>query len=293
MKISNYIMEQEINTATTNDIEIAQLYAEMEVIGSMVETYAKHAVIMEYCSDKSEFETIFTESDLPMNIGQSGPPATPNISTKAKDKWYKAIFKWLIAAIKGIISTLTRVSYTELVKMIRDLPETTKFENVDMSWAIVEEVCVSTETFKDYIKSNETDARKYTNLVADLKDKVTSLEGHVRTMSKAEMHDMLVKLDHCKAVPRARKLLKDLEFDAKKFGSDVFEGTGAVKNTHQQLISAIRETAKCLSKLYSNVATSTLNMANAVVKKTAKSVDEAKKNAEKMKKQDEKKSDKK
>ena len=62
MTLENYIMEQEINTASFSDVMLEQAIAEFEVSVAILECYQKEEVLLEYASNASEFN-VFMEED--------------------------------------------------------------------------------------------------------------------------------------------------------------------------------------------------------------------------------------
>jgi len=70
IKLSDFIMEQEVSTASCEDIVLEQLQAEIDVASSLVGAYAKQIVMMEYAPEyvqegqtKDELKTIWHDKD--------------------------------------------------------------------------------------------------------------------------------------------------------------------------------------------------------------------------------------
>lgn len=275
MKLSDYILEQDISLASCDDIEVARCFAEMEVLGSIVECYAKQALIMEYYSgDPADFN-IFMESDLPATPA-STESSDPNVREKTKGKWYTSIFKWLVAAVKSVYNAITRVDYGKLIVMLKDLPEDTKFDGVDLSYSLVVAVSDATDKFKELLKDHVANPAEYTAIVDDLKSKEKAVQNKVKDgVSYTTMRDILVDLNNAKAVPKTKKLLAELTAEEDKFRH------GINSDVDDSAIKTIRETAQYLSNLYSKVAKSTLNMSATVMRKAQRSAGKSKKQASK------------
>jgi len=273
MKISDYIMEQNISIASCNDIEIARCFAEMEVIGSLVECYAKQATIMEHAGcDLSDF-SIFQEANSLMPTGGSGEKGVTDgkssfdsKSKETKTKWYKAIWNWIITAFKNLINAMTRVDYPKLIKMVEG--SSVNEYNVDRSFIMVQEVIEATREFKNLVKDKDNNPSKYNKIVSDLKSKFEYTNGVQDKLTKSEMVNALKKLSEKEVVPSARKLLKELEFDKNAF-KNADDGS-AVKATDQTIISTIKDAAKYLSNVYAKTTKSTLQMMNNVIKPVVK-----------------------
>lgn len=66
IKMSDYLLEQEISTASCDDILLEQAAAELEVAGALVEAYAKAVVMFEYASEvyqEGELKEIWGNKD--------------------------------------------------------------------------------------------------------------------------------------------------------------------------------------------------------------------------------------
>ena len=120
IKISDYIMEQEISNASVADIELARCFAEMEVISALIDCYAKQEIIAEYSStDISEFG-IFQEADgaplaLGMNDEESGKKRD-NIFAKG----WAAIVNLFKQIGMAIVRLFSKVKYADLIKKVEE-----------------------------------------------------------------------------------------------------------------------------------------------------------------------------
>ena len=69
MTISEYILENDISFASVDDIEIAKCFAEMTVLGSLVEAYSKYETICEYTTTNPAEFNIIMESATEVKVG--------------------------------------------------------------------------------------------------------------------------------------------------------------------------------------------------------------------------------
>lgn len=102
IKLSDYIMEQNVSMAECSDIVLEQLQAEIDVNLAIADAYAKQILMMEYASD----------------YVQEADDSTTN-TTEKKDGKFKTFWKTIWKAIKGFFSAIGQKisAFWEWIKM--------------------------------------------------------------------------------------------------------------------------------------------------------------------------------
>lgn len=275
MRISDYIMEQEISTASCDDIEIAKCFAEMEVLGSIVECYAKQAMIMEYYEgDVSEFG-IFQEATNDETNNDSDSEKKRNVFKRMGSAIWNALKK----VGEMFLKIFTKADFKQMIKITEKLPDKIEMEmpaRKDSSIHISDmtqkffDIINAYKKFTDLLTEQSNDVNKYKAITEDLKFKNTEygqwessslIMSHV-VISKQDLIKVLKDLDEAGVVPSVRKQLKKIDL-SKKTGLGAGD-KGAV------LVSTIKDTASTLVKEFNNTNKILINMQNAIIKKAYK-----------------------
>lgn len=121
MKMSDYILEQDISSASVMDIEIQQAYAEMAVASALMDCYLKQATIMEYAScDASEFG-VFVESD------DSTSKESKGFINTIKNAWNKFI-NWIKSTFKALVMAIAKKSPEKTLYYLEKCPDDATFK---------------------------------------------------------------------------------------------------------------------------------------------------------------------
>lgn len=278
MKISDYIMEQEINITSCDEIEVERCFAEMEVLGSLVECYAKHALIQEYSTGD-------ISDEVKSSIFQEAAETATKEGTEntAKKKWYEAILNAIKAVGNMILRIFGKLPFDKLLEMVKKMPDGVEFEIPDNSTGIKPaNLCVrlmnvteSYAKFAEMLKENSKDIEGYrkiktldnghgaegSNAFASSRN-MSNAAG--KTINKAGMIAILEDLSKAGIVPSVRKMLKDIDLSKK--------GEFAAGETGADLVKVIRETATILSNEYKEVSKVLIKLQNSIVSKSQKAL---------------------
>lgn len=84
IKLSDYIMEQEVSTASCDDILMEQAFAEMDVASKLFSAYHKQLLMTE------------------MAVGYAMESDASTTSSETKEKWYKKAWSAIVTFFKGV-----------------------------------------------------------------------------------------------------------------------------------------------------------------------------------------------
>jgi len=84
IKLSDYIMEQEVSTASCDDILMEQAFAEMDVASKLFSAYHKQLLMTE------------------MAVGYAMESDASTTSSETKEKWYKRAWSAIVSFFKGV-----------------------------------------------------------------------------------------------------------------------------------------------------------------------------------------------
>ena len=122
MKMSQYIMEQEISGASIDDIELARCYAEMCVCEALADTNTKCEAICEYATTPTEFD-IIQESGFGEKVkgaaGKVGDGAKAGGS--AVKRWWTTFMTWLKKLIESIKRVFMKLNISKTIKILEKL----------------------------------------------------------------------------------------------------------------------------------------------------------------------------
>ena len=129
MKMSQYIMEQEISGASIDDIELARCYAEMCVCEALADTNTKCEAICEYATTPTEFDIIqesgFGEKvkgaagKVKGAVGEVGDGAKAGGS--AVKRWWTTFMTWLKKLIESIKRVFMKLNISKTIKILEKL----------------------------------------------------------------------------------------------------------------------------------------------------------------------------
>ena len=272
MRISDYILEQDISIATCDDIEIAQCFAEMEVMAALVECYIKQDIIQEYCSgDISEFDVYMESGDTDTSTGNGENTE----KEKAKTKWYQSILNLLKKIGTFFLKIMGKAPFSKLIEMVEDMPDYVEFEIPDRTTAIKPgnlvvrylDVTKQYVAFAELLKNGGVNSvQAYRNIWYTTNGMLgsnkytastymTTAEG--RTLNKAQMLTILRELDEADVVPSVKKMLKNIDLSKKS-------------NLSDDVVSEIKKIASKLSKEFNEVNKTLIQLQNSVIKKASK-----------------------
>lgn len=129
MKMSQYIMEQEISGASIDDIELARCYAEMCVCEALADTNTKCEAICEYATTPTEFD-IIQESGFGEKVkGAAGTVkgAVGKVGDGAKaggsavKRWWTTFMTWLKKLIESIKRVFMKLNISKTIKILEKL----------------------------------------------------------------------------------------------------------------------------------------------------------------------------
>ena len=129
MKMSQYIMEQEISGASIDDIELARCYAEMCVCEALADTNTKCEAICEYATTPTEFD-IIQESGFGEKVkGAAGKVkgAVGKVGDGAKaggsavKRWWTTFMTWLKKLIESIKRVFMKLNISKTIKILEKL----------------------------------------------------------------------------------------------------------------------------------------------------------------------------
>lgn len=223
MKISDWILEQDISTASCDDIGLAQCFAEMEVLSALMECYAKQELIQEYCSgDIREFDIYMESGDEPEEESSEGSDdsgekksnkfkdfmsdvggkikntastvknktkgATSTVGSTAK-RWWGSIIELVTRIGQLIVKLFSRVSYTKIKKKV-------EASDINM-WYIPYDIAYMSDMLDSLIKyygefstlltSKTTDISKYNKLYNSIIDTEKRDESELSSLKDSKM----------------------------------------------------------------------------------------------------------
>ena len=307
MKISDWILEQDISTASCDDIELAQCFAEMEVLSALMECYAKQELIQEYCSgDIREFDIYMESGDetgaepeeessegsddssdkksnkfkgFMSGAGNKAKGAGSKVKETAK-KWWGSVVELIKKVGLLIVKLFSGVSYEQIKERVG--------ESTAVTWTIpsvmvtglkeyLKSVLKHYKTFSDLLTSKTTDITKYKSLDSDITTSKriyeTHIEGRGKESSNLSKDEMLSFLDEMidiqkNEIPSVKKTLKSLDYAKKDYKE--MENTG-------EMVKIIKSCAGRLHHEFTVCNKTVLDMTNTLVKSIDKGAKSMKK----------------
>lgn len=314
MKISDWILEQDISTASCDDIGLAQCFAEMEVLSALMECYAKQELIQEYCSgDIREFDIYMESGDetgaepeeessessddsgekksnkfkgFMSTIGNKTKSAGSKVGTTAK-KWWNSVIELIRNIGMFIVKLFSGVSYEQI--RTRVVNSNVNSWDFPVQLGYMESLLIKTikyyEDFSKLLTSKTTDLSKYKKLyesITESEQTIINVDTSAKAVAtKAEMLDFLDSMIDIQknGVPKVKKILKDLDYAKKDYKE--MENTG-------EMVKLIKSCAAKLHHNFTSVNTTVLQVTNRLVKEINKAEGRKQKNAAKADKKNNK-----
>ena len=307
MKISDWILEQDISTASCDDIGLAQCFAEMEVLSALMECYAKQELIQEYCSgDIREFD-IYMESgdetgaepeegssessddsgdkksnkfkDFMSGAGNKAKGAGSRVKETAK-KWWGSVIDLIKNIGTLIVKLVSSVSYEQIKERVVESTAETWTIPVAMISGMqryLKAILVHYKTFSNLLTSKTTDISKYKSLDNDITSSKNTFErtidGQEKTSKDLSKNDMIAFLNEMiyiqeNEIPTVKKTLKSLDYAKKDYKE--MENTG-------EMVKIIKSCAGRLHHEFTVCNKTILDMTNTIVKSIDKGAKSMKK----------------
>lgn len=253
MTINEYILEQDISSATCSDIEIEQAFAEMSVLSEMCRCYEKAQMFAEYASEPSVVTScgIFMESDT---------------DAGANEEKKKKTFKEYIVSIGKVISGLwgkfldifKNIFSSQMMKILNKMPadtiiyngtNTNDSINNKMSGIVIfaEDINATLEMVSDFtnaVKSSDVETIKkfaepgYVNSMRVEKVKESRItHNNPSIITKESMIAIVDQLNQAKTYSKAKNLMSQISSiaDNGDINIDVSLLKSAVKNISTQI----------------------------------------------------------
>lgn len=301
MKLTNYIMEQDISPISIDDIEITRLFAEMDVASSLIDCYAKHALICEYSTcDPSEFG-VFVEAhmdalpgELSTNKAEKAAKVRKGFGATLK-KWWTAFINLIKRIIGGIKKTFSATTIKTLIEMVEAAPDGTEYEipakegnsNKDIQTIALDylNIVEKYNTFADVITNSQYITADNVGDLSYNKLGTQSIAGYNKfgatsrlnvasggKISKAGMLAVLHELDEAGVVPKANEMLKSLDAIEKtnvvaltSLDSDS-DAQNDANAAQASVIQALKDTANKLSKEFNSISVKLIAVQKAIIK---------------------------
>lgn len=280
MKLSDYILEQDISTASIADIDFEQCFAEMNVFATALDCCMKQEMILEYAtgyiSDFSIFqEGMFMESDEEQ--AKDGVKEKKELFLK---RWWKSLIEVLKRVGNMIVGWFSKVNYGSLKKSVED--SDVKFYSADdikllkamIHSANIQQLIVCYRTFVEALSDQETDLITFKKIkelvdVFDLAFKNIESEKPKPTdnnvgLDKAEMLKFLTEMEEIQKneIPKFKQILKNANFDIKNYDTKTEEG--------KNIVQLIKEIGKKMPIVYSKMNERILKTTAKVIKQCQK-----------------------
>lgn len=277
MTISEYILENDISFASVDDIEIAKCFAEMTVLGSLVEAYSKYETICEYTTTNPAEFNIIMESATEVVDAKFAEVKDEDIKSNAKstkEKWYKSLWAWIKKLITTIMNHFTRLDIKKLIKMLTKLKEKQPNGAIDFPVGKAHDVGLLLNIFEDFIKTvgkehSENDIIKIydmLNLVEGLNssNKETVKLPFSKVISKLKDLDMDDVVSRCKEISDiADRRAKDMMSNPDDYLDDADDVA--------RYAATIKKTTAAISKLYTTNMNAFLDVQTRIIKEYKKS----------------------
>ena len=117
IKLSDYIMEQEVSTASCEDIVLEQLQAEINVNVALAEAYAKQILMMEYAEGYSS--DLYSEADTSTDTKSSAGSKIKGLSRPSSS----LVLRLQISGKRSRVSSrrILLISFATLQRLIRSM----------------------------------------------------------------------------------------------------------------------------------------------------------------------------
>lgn len=267
MTISEYILENDISFASVDDIEIAKCFAEMTVLGSLVEAYSKYETICEYTTTNPAEFNIIMESATEVVDTKFTEVKDEDIKSNAKstkEKWYKSLWAWIKKIVTTIMNHFTRIDIKKLIKMLTKLEEKQPNGTIDFPVGKAHDIGQLLNIYEDFVKTmdekhSEDDINKIYERVEELNssNKETVKLTFEKVISKLKDLDIGDVVSRCKAISDTVDRLA-----RKNSGADDYIASYA---------PTVKKTTAAISKLYTTNMNAFLDAQTRIIKEYKKS----------------------
>lgn len=288
MTLENYVLEQSINMASVDDIMLEQAVAEFEVAVAILECYQKEEVLLEYCSDTTEFN-VFMESDNETSDAESSNESSGKTSFKDKVKGAgKAIanvfvkaWNMLVQAIVNFINiTFVNVDFGKIANRIDKKFDDSATFNISLyPFDVVEES--AKYLYEISVSRIQNQGHVHLEELQRIYDKYF-YRGHVvskQKVTKAELVDRLKKLtasrDTFNEYKKWNKTVKNSNMEDKQLPKPVLD---MYIKIYRELTNDYVEASKLVKKCVNMASNETrLDIANKAkeAKKNAKNAEKS------------------
>jgi hypothetical protein len=258
MTITEYILENDISFTSVDDIEIAKCFAEMTVLGSLVEAYSKYETICEYTTTNP------TEFNIIMESATEVDEDIKSNAKSTKEKWYKSLLAWIKKTVKAIMNHFTRLDIKKLIKMLTKLEEKQPNGTIDFPVGKAHDVGLLLNIFEDFTKAmDELPSEDSINKIYERVEELNSSNKETVKLPFSEVISKLKYLDMDDVVSRCKAISDSV--DNKSIYSYLTDDFVA------RYAAAVKKTAAAISKLYTTNMNAFLDAQTRIIKEYKKS----------------------
>ena len=242
MKMSEYIMECDINTTNVGDIDVAKHYAEMCVSAAIVESYSKYMTICEYATNPSDFNIVMESADT------TAEETTKN-ATESGKKWYQKLIDWAKSTVNNLMIAIDRNNPVNTKKMLMKLKENgatdLSFEFPAYTAELLVEVTNLFDEYAKLISDGVSDKTDYDGIY-EAANKLTSTSSEVKgTDFKSGKAGIDGLIEYYSSL-----IVADIPKTGKNIINNLNKAKGSVRYD-DQLVSSIKNASNALMKAYS------------------------------------------
>lgn len=176
--MSDYLLEQEISTASCDDITLEQAAAEIEVASSLIDAYLKQVVMLE-CAymEKADEDTDEDEDDS--DDGEQKPKFFAKIGSAIK-KFFVGIFDFLRGLWGRIVNFFKRIKADGMMKRMAKMSEEEK-NNFAYSLGVALDNANSPLSLEALVKKEDTMRTNLFEMITELTSRFVDLFDAVNT----------------------------------------------------------------------------------------------------------------
>ena len=262
MTISEYILEQDISTATCSDIELERSLAEMNVIAEMCRCYEKAKIFAEYASNSSVVAEcgIFLESD--------GSTDTVEKKNKTFKDLLKSIGKVLKNVLNNFIELLEKLFADSTTKALKKIPDGTIIVPSTLpTYDLVINALIDMKNIEDIvnllindIKTNDINdikrfAEKFDTVKNDINDRNNEKYDNFKNtaniiITKEFMIDRIDDLKKTKKLQKMRTLMNEIK-SIENLDNEFYKGNiSDIKNATRNVTEYISGTVRLTTYVY-------------------------------------------
>lgn len=263
MKLSDYILEQDISSASIADIHFEQCFAEMNVFATALDCCMKQETILEYASGDIEDFTIFQEGMF-MEADKSDKEKAKDSVKEKKEfflkRWAKAFWELLKKVGRSIADWFTKVDYSSLKKKVESSDTQSYYFDYPPLNEYAKNIEALIKTYEEFV--NLIDSRAHTREpYLKIKNEVEKIEKNVKSIEATEITkdnggphiqkhvviNFLTTMEELqkKEIPKFKKILQKGQFNLANFDTTV--------NTDKEALDLIKEIGKKLPVMYSKL----------------------------------------